>query len=205
MGTRHASESKRRKQILDAARRVFLRKGYYETRMDDIASEASLSKGALYWYYDSKREVFLALYRAWFEEVFDLFPNLLSSDKNTCDKIYDLGIFTVQFLASEPEGFRGMLELYIQALDDEISWMLLGDFYRKLISLISDTLSEGIKKGELRPDLDILSTSLLITYNIDMLGLIPIMGFKDIDLKKHWEEAYRIILKGIAKNPSPGT
>ncbi len=35
----------RRKQILDAAARVFAQKGFHEARMDDIASEVGLSRG----------------------------------------------------------------------------------------------------------------------------------------------------------------
>ena len=47
--------------ILEAGRKVFARDGYVEARMIDIATEAGLSTGGLYRYFDNKTEVFAAL------------------------------------------------------------------------------------------------------------------------------------------------
>ena len=54
MATRPTKEE-RRDQLIQAAITCFGEKGYYETSMDDIVREAGLSKGALYWYFKSKR------------------------------------------------------------------------------------------------------------------------------------------------------
>ncbi|MCS7172898.1 MAG: TetR/AcrR family transcriptional regulator [Armatimonadetes bacterium] len=50
-----------RTRILEAARRVFARKGYHGTLMEDVAREAGLSKGALYFHFSSKEDLFLSL------------------------------------------------------------------------------------------------------------------------------------------------
>ncbi|HKC49666.1 MAG TPA: helix-turn-helix domain-containing protein, partial [Myxococcota bacterium] len=50
-----------RDAILDAALRCFAKRGYHETSVDDIAARARLSKGAIYWHFAGKRELFLAL------------------------------------------------------------------------------------------------------------------------------------------------
>jgi TetR/AcrR family transcriptional regulator, acrAB operon repressor len=47
-----------RRQILAAATDVFSRKGYAGTTLDDITAAANLSKGAIYWYFESKAELF---------------------------------------------------------------------------------------------------------------------------------------------------
>ncbi|MBI3814338.1 MAG: helix-turn-helix transcriptional regulator, partial [Nitrospinae bacterium] len=57
------TEEVRRKQILESAIRCISRQGYHQTTMDDIASEAGLSKGALYWYFKSKDEILTAMCR----------------------------------------------------------------------------------------------------------------------------------------------
>jgi AcrR family transcriptional regulator len=51
----------RREQILDAARRCFLRAGFHETSMQDLFSEAGLSSGAVYRYFASKDELIVAI------------------------------------------------------------------------------------------------------------------------------------------------
>lgn len=52
---------KRHEQILDAALRVFAKKGYREAAVDDIALESSTSKGGVYFHFPGKQAIFLAL------------------------------------------------------------------------------------------------------------------------------------------------
>ena len=50
-----------RKRILDAAIQVFARKGFHDTRVDEIVEESGSSKGAVYFYFPGKQQIFLAL------------------------------------------------------------------------------------------------------------------------------------------------
>jgi AcrR family transcriptional regulator len=50
-----------RDQLLEAASRVFARSGYHGASMSEIAAEAGFSKGALYWNFASKEDLFFAL------------------------------------------------------------------------------------------------------------------------------------------------
>lgn len=52
-------------RILDAARTVFGERGFHGASMDDIAADAGLSKGALYYRYAAKEDLFLALLECW--------------------------------------------------------------------------------------------------------------------------------------------
>ena len=56
-----AEKSERRDEILAAAKAVFARKGFAATTIADIAAEAALSYGSVYWYFTSKDELFHAL------------------------------------------------------------------------------------------------------------------------------------------------
>ena len=48
-------------RILDAALSTFSRKGYHDTRLDDIVDESDTSKGAIYFHFANKERLFLAL------------------------------------------------------------------------------------------------------------------------------------------------
>lgn len=52
-----------RAKVVQAAVRVFAEKGYYEASMDEIAAEAQVAKGTLYYHFDSKAELFKAVVR----------------------------------------------------------------------------------------------------------------------------------------------
>jgi AcrR family transcriptional regulator len=54
-------KSQRRDEIMAAAKKVFARKGFHATTIADIAKEAGLAYGSIYWYFDSKEDLFHAL------------------------------------------------------------------------------------------------------------------------------------------------
>ena len=61
-------KDKRKEQIMNAALNVISVKGYDQSRMDDIVLESDLSKGAIYWYYKSKKDIYLSLVDHWVSE-----------------------------------------------------------------------------------------------------------------------------------------
>ena len=58
--TTHDPETTR-SRILDAALNIFARKGYHDTRMDEIVEESHTSKGSIYFHFPNKERLFLAL------------------------------------------------------------------------------------------------------------------------------------------------
>jgi len=54
-------KSRRRDEIMAAAKKVFARKGFHATTIADIAKEAGLAYGSIYWYFASKDDLFHAL------------------------------------------------------------------------------------------------------------------------------------------------
>jgi AcrR family transcriptional regulator len=59
--TEHLARDVRRDQILDAAAKMFIAQGYENSTVDEIAKEAGLSKGSIYWYFKSKLDILFAL------------------------------------------------------------------------------------------------------------------------------------------------
>lgn len=54
-------KSARRDEILASAKKVFARKGFHTTTIADIAKEAGMAYGLIYWYFDSKDDLFHSL------------------------------------------------------------------------------------------------------------------------------------------------
>jgi len=59
--TQHQERDVRREQILTAAMRLFSARGYENTAVDEIAREAGLSKGSIYWYFKSKLDILFSI------------------------------------------------------------------------------------------------------------------------------------------------
>jgi AcrR family transcriptional regulator len=59
--SRREKKAETRRQLLNAAATVFARRSFHGASVEDIAAEAGLTTGALYWHFKSKEELFLAL------------------------------------------------------------------------------------------------------------------------------------------------
>lgn len=59
--TRKEQKEERRKSILFEALTLFVKRGYYETKITDIAEAASMSTGLLFHYFESKEDLLIAL------------------------------------------------------------------------------------------------------------------------------------------------
>src|SRR5712692_976585 len=84
LGRPPVSESTQtRQRILDGARECFVRLGYDQTTVKDIASAAGITAGAIYYHFDSKQDIFVAVYR-WVQElVFGEFERVVSESGGT--------------------------------------------------------------------------------------------------------------------------
>ena len=68
-----------RAQIIDAARRVFHTEGVNRSTLDKVARAAGLTRGAVYWHFANKAELFLAVKQTYMSE-FELLQSLLHDD-----------------------------------------------------------------------------------------------------------------------------
>jgi AcrR family transcriptional regulator len=78
-GTKHKSEQERRSQILHSAMELFLEKGYHKTTMKEIMAATGLSKGAIYHYFSSKEEIFVAIIQNFEHKIKNEFSALADS------------------------------------------------------------------------------------------------------------------------------
>ena len=81
MSPRPDVSEERRNQILEAAMAVFARQGFEQARMDDIAQEVGLSKGALYLYFKSKDAIISAILQFFFSAAMKKLQGFLESEE----------------------------------------------------------------------------------------------------------------------------
>lgn len=107
---RRANEQeKRRHQILNAARKLFARKGVDATTMGEIAKLSKLSRPLLYEYYSDKEEIYLNIINQAFNELFQLFLRT-TEDKNLgITKITNIGRAYFDFAQKNPDYYNALL------------------------------------------------------------------------------------------------
>ncbi len=137
--TRRERQVQRKKEeILGAATRVFASKGFSAATTKDIANEADIGESTLYNYFDSKREIMLAImdqYKQLFDADFREATSLASREAfvELVDKTIDLfttRVFFIRTLLAESWIDNDILENYVTPRLQQISG-ILGDFFSK--------------------------------------------------------------------------
>jgi TetR/AcrR family transcriptional regulator, transcriptional repressor of aconitase len=108
----------RRRQILDAARRCFIRNGFHATSMQDVLAEASLSAGAVYRYFKGKDDIIAAIAAEALAEVATRFEAHDGAEEPPgLDDIVDLVLQAEKPpLAGSPESARLLVQIWAEAL-----------------------------------------------------------------------------------------
>ena len=79
-----------RKKLLKAGLKVFSEKGFAATRLEDIAKEAGVTRGAIYWHFNNKLNLFCELFVTSIEILFADAHEILLSDLAPDEKICKL-------------------------------------------------------------------------------------------------------------------
>lgn len=148
--TKHRTKEDRKTQILDAAIACFAKNGYYETTMDHIVQAAGLSKGALYWYFKSKKVLFRALVELWFAEILEGLAPVMAQAKSAEEKLICVVDSTEKSASAQPELARAMLEFFTLATRDSELQDWLVNVYVDYYELVKRLIDEGIAGGEFR-------------------------------------------------------
>jgi len=135
--------------IRQAAIRVFAREGFHRARMETIAHEAGVAVGTIYNYFESKKDVLLAVFEAEFEEQISFFEGLRESGLSVPEQI-------AQILQGHFSLLREKTELAQVLLQERFNpgegfKEKLSNFHRKVVERIEALIQEGIDQGWVRP------------------------------------------------------
>jgi AcrR family transcriptional regulator len=133
---------------MDAALNIFSRKGYHDTRMDEIVEEASTSKGAIYFHFPNKEKLFLALV----DQFADLLERRVNEAIGTRTGMERVQAALVAVLETFGKYRRPAKILLVQAVG-------LGNVFEKkrlevtdrFASLIEGYLQQAIASGDIPP------------------------------------------------------
>ena len=94
----------KRRLILDAAIRVFARKGFHHCRVSDVADEAGVAYGLVYHYFDSKEEILNRLFLERWQLMLDAIVEIDSRrEVSARDKLYAVASFIIDSYRHEPD------------------------------------------------------------------------------------------------------
>ena len=102
-GAPRLAAADRRRQILDAAVRVFARQGFHTCRVSDIADEAGVAYGLVYHYFGSKDEVLDTLFLERWGVLLEAIGEMDRREIPAREKLYGIASFIVDSYRYDPD------------------------------------------------------------------------------------------------------
>ena len=142
----------RRRQILDAAIRVFARQGFNDCRVSDIAREAEVAYGLVYHYFDSKDQVLNELFVERWSLLLAAIEETDSRELPSREKLDAVAAFIIDSYRHDPELMKVIIIEVTRAANSFTRTHL--PEIRQAYALIAKIVSDAQAAGEFRSDVD---------------------------------------------------
>jgi TetR/AcrR family acrAB operon transcriptional repressor len=191
-----------REQLLKKALGVFSRKGYAATTLEDIAQEASVTRGAIYWHFGSKAELYNTLIREYSSRGSTILQKAVTEGGSFLDVLRRAFIMQLQVIEEDKE-MRAMMELtlfktgLVPELEDGRQQQIKSGL--ELIENMAGIMQLGIAQGFLRSDIE--PKEMVRAYLAFQNGLIQLwlMTPNEFSLKASAESFADILIAGLQK------
>jgi AcrR family transcriptional regulator len=169
---RERERLQRHQDILDAAKTVFAREGYEKASLDGVAAILELSKGSIYYYFESKEALFISIVEQGLDGLLDKIEEAKSKD-NTEDIIKQVIVYILQYFKDDNEFLRILFNEKREYRCDKVGKedYPLKTKVESLFFKIGGIFKDGIKKGEI----DDFQPELLAYY---LFGFLHTVAFE---------------------------
>ncbi|MGD2085396.1 MAG: TetR family transcriptional regulator [Candidatus Aminicenantes bacterium] len=190
-----------RKVLIDAALSVFSHKGYAQATLEEVAKEAGVTRGAIYWHFGNKFEMFYAVLQELYKKAEVRVRKIIDSDQRPLVKLHHLMQEFFLIVSNEEEfGIIEEVQLFKARKGEEFSRLYKDhvENVETMRELLIGIVREGIAAGEFDSNLDPEVTVVALLSYIAGIKSAWLSGIADISIAKNAEKLADIFIKGIA-------
>ena len=206
-------QEENRRSILQAAEKVFIKKGYRLATVDDIADEAQFSKATLYRYFKSKSDIVFEIIYSSFEEscagiqkiqmealsaekklkkMIDFIISIYHKKKNLARMIF-MEKTAMKKLMKKNSSFHGPPQEFHPKISPRLESKM-----KQISDLMSEIIQEGVKTGEFR-DMDVHDASVVLAALIRGFYFRGPLQEKQYSIQETTELIHTFFLNGIKR------
>lgn len=132
-------------RIIRAATKVFAKKGFFHSKVSDIAKEAQVADGTIYLYFDNKDDILISLFEEEMKAVLENMVQEVSREKDAIRKIERFALSHLRLI----ELNKNMAEIIQVELRQSSKFMkeYKNEKFLQYLNLIGDVIKEGQEKG----------------------------------------------------------
>ncbi|TDX52668.1 TetR/AcrR family transcriptional regulator [Orenia marismortui] len=142
----------KKNRIIQAAIELFEERGYHKTKVSEIADLAQVAKGTVYWYFESKKELFEATAVSKMNEIDQMVNNNILKFNDPIEKLRSIVVSVLNFIEKNKRGARMFRESSI-AISKEFKEIII-NYNQNRVELISTIIDQGIKEEKIKLNID---------------------------------------------------
>ncbi len=201
MPDRTTAQEEKRRLLLEAAVRVFARKGYHASRVGDIAEEAGVAHGLIYHYFESKEDVLRAVFRETWRELIATIRSVEQAGDAPPEQLRKVAEILLRSWRRDPDLVR------VLVLEVTRSQHVRGEMEEiaESFAAIQEIIERGQADGSIRADLDARLSSYVFFGAVEelltgwALGRLP---DSDEDVARAERTLVEIVTGGLALEPA---
>jgi len=188
--------SDKRDRILEAAVKVFARKGYFAARVADIAGQAGVADGTIYLYFRNKEDILVSLFDEIMAEHIEKGREELAAVEGAAARLQVIAQHHLRLLG----GNRDLAVVFQVELRQSTKFMerFTAGWLHDYLAVISEVIEEGQNDGTFRPDLSRKLATKAFFGALDEMVTSWILSSKEYDLVSQASPVVDLFLRGAA-------
>src|SRR5574337_750039 len=139
----------KREELLESAFSAFAKKGFTNTRIEDVSEEAGIAKGTVYQYFKNKDEIFFALYEHLLKKFHEKIFSGISEQLTAPEALYKFIVQTLKAFEEWQDFSFVFLDFWSEHRRARAVRFKFSEVYKISRSAIAEIIQKGVKKGEL--------------------------------------------------------
>ncbi|MHB1469565.1 MAG: TetR/AcrR family transcriptional regulator [Solirubrobacteraceae bacterium] len=146
-----ATAQDRRRAILDAAVRVFARRGFHACRVSDVADEAGVAYGLVYHYFESKDSVLDTLFLERWDVMLATIAEVDATELPAREKLYAIASFIVESYRYDPDLMKVIIVEVTRAANSfgQTHLERIREAYRRIAAIVAAAQADGVFRHEI--------------------------------------------------------
>jgi len=187
-------------QILEAGEKLFAKKGFYPTTMEEVARAAGLAKGTIYLHFNDKRDLFFSIIEKKLDILLEKIEKEMRKDEFPSQRIkLAIGIH-LRFLEENRDFFK-IMQALPESLKQEMERKLKGRVIEKqsrYVEILDQLIRKGIRNQEIKP-LDSRKLAVILVGMMHSLTIYWISRKEKGSLSQDDSLVWQVFWEGISK------
>jgi TetR/AcrR family fatty acid metabolism transcriptional regulator len=194
--------SEKRERILQSAIKVFARKGFYNTRVSEIARQAGVADGTIYLYFKNKDDILISIFTDRIGKLNDEMERQLSELPDIKAKIDRIVSIQLGLL----RGHKDLAEVITINLRQSNRFLkqYAAPGFNRYLDIIASVIQEGQDQGVLSAEASPRVVACALFGALDGITLTWVLGSRDDErLARAGKQVSKMFFDGLSGSPRP--